>query len=452
MNFSQVHSAKSRWKNSLDAQAIIGKKRDGLRLTVNEIDWFCNGLASGEVSDAQAGAFAMAITINDMNNRELVALTEGMLNSGVTLDWDLPGPVLDKHSTGGVGDCTSLLLAPALAACGAFVPMVSGRGLGHTGGTLDKLDSITGYKTQVSTLNFKKIVKEVGCAIVSANDELAPADKRLYGIRDVTGTVENIALISSSILSKKLASGIDGLILDIKSGSGAVMQDLKASTSLAKRMVEIGQKSGCSTTAFITNMDQPLASCAGNSLEIMTAMNCLTMDKVDPRLLELTISLGGSLLKTAGISKSVRDGEKRIQNSIESGLAAETFGRMVSAMGGPSNFTERYKDLLPEAATIVEVHSQSVGFVSQIDVKKLGLAVVALGGGRKRQDDKLDLSVGLDQLVPLGQKVSMGSVLARVHGRDEGSVLKVSKDVARAYTISEAAPEKTENIISRIFK
>ena len=271
----------------MDAQAIIGKKRDGFSLNIDEINWFCNGLASGQVSDAQAGAFAMAITINDMNNDELTALTEGMLKSGSTLKWHLPGPVLDKHSTGGVGDCVSLILAPALAACGVFVPMVSGRGLGYTGGTLDKLDAITGYKTQVSTANFKKVVKEVGCAIVSASDEIAPADKRLYAIRDVTGTVENIALISSSILSKKLASGVEGLILDIKSGSGAVMPNLKAATSLAKRMVEIGQQSGCSTSAFITNMDQPLASSAGNALEVMTAMNCLTMDKVDLRLFEL---------------------------------------------------------------------------------------------------------------------------------------------------------------------
>ena len=436
----------------MDAQAIIGKKRDGFSLNIDEINWFCNGLASGQVSDAQAGAFAMAITINDMNNDELTALTDGMLKSGSTLTWDLPGPVLDKHSTGGVGDCVSLILAPALAASGAFVPMVSGRGLGYTGGTLDKLDAITGYKTQVSTANFKKVVKEVGCAIVSASDEIAPADKRLYAIRDVTGTVENIALISSSILSKKLASGVEGLILDIKSGSGAVMPNLKAATSLAKRMVEIGQQSGCSTSAFITNMDQPLASSAGNALEVMTAMNCLTMDKVDLRLFELTVSLGGSLLKNTGISKSVKDGEKIIRNSIESGLAVEKFGKMVAALGGPKNFIDRYKDLLPEAATIVEVKSQSAGYVSQIDVKKLGMVVVSLGGGRRQQDDKLDLSVGLDQFLPLGEKVSVGSVLARVHGRDEEAVLQVIKIVQQAYNISETAPEETKSIIRRINK
>ena len=264
--------------------------------------------------------------------------------------------------------------------------------------------------------------------------------------------MENIALISSSILSKKLASGVEGLILDIKSGSGAVMPNLKAATSLAKRMVEIGQQSGCSTSAFITNMDQPLASSAGNALEVMTAMDCLTMHKVDPRLFELTVSLGGSLLKNAEISKSVEDGEKMIRNSIESGLAVEKFGKMVGALGGARNFIDRYRDLLPEAATIVEVKSQSAGYVSQIDVKKLGMVVVSLGGGRQKQDDKLDLSVGLDQFLPLGEKVSVGSVLARVHGRDEEAVLQVIKIVQQAYNISETAPEETKSIIRRINK
>ena len=260
----------------MDAQTIIGKKRDLIDLSASELDWFCKGLASGIISDSQAGAFAMAITINGMNDEELVNLTTGMLNSGATLSWDLQGPVLDKHSTGGVGDCVSLLLAPALAACGAFVPMVSGRGLGHTGGTLDKLESISGYKTQISTQKFKKVVSEIGCAIVGASDDIAPADQRLYGIRDITGTVENVALITSSILSKKLASGLDGLVLDVKSGSGAVMKDFKSAISLAKKMVRIGRQSGCSTTALITNMDEPLAACAGNSLEVLATMDTLT--------------------------------------------------------------------------------------------------------------------------------------------------------------------------------
>ena len=436
----------------MDAQTIIGKKRDLIDLSASELDWFCKGLASGIISDSQAGAFAMAITINGMNDEELVNLTTGMLNSGSTLSWDLPGPVLDKHSTGGVGDCVSLLLAPALAACGAFVPMVSGRGLGHTGGTLDKLESISGYKTQISTQKFKKVVSEIGCAIVGASDDIAPADQRLYGIRDITGTVENVALITSSILSKKLASGLDGLVLDVKSGSGAVMKDFKSAISLAKKMVRIGRQSGCSTTALITNMDEPLAACAGNSLEVLATMDSLTMRRVDKRLFDLTISLGGALLKSSNVVDSLKGGENKIREAIEGGFAAEKFSQMVSALGGPRNLVERYRELLPEAATIVEVKSNFEGFVTEIDVRRLGLAVVSLGGGRVRQDDKLDLSVGLDQFLPLGSKVKPGTVLARVHGRDEASVLKASDEVRKAYRILEEYVDKKKMIIKRISK
>ena len=436
----------------MDAQTIIGRKRDSFALNVDEINWFCKGLASGIVSDAQAGAFAMAVTINGMNDLELVNLTLGMLNSGAILKWDLPGPILDKHSTGGVGDCVSLLLAPALASCGAFVPMVSGRGLGHTGGTLDKLEAITGYKTQISTQKFKKVVSDIGCAIVGASDDIAPADQRLYGIRDVTGTVGNVALITSSILSKKLASGLDGLVLDVKAGSGAVMKNVKMATSLATEMVRIGEQSGCSTTALITNMDEPLAACAGNSLEVLTAMDCLTMRRIDKRLFDLTISLGGSLLKSAQVVTTLKEGENKIRESMEGGFAAEKFAKMVSALGGPVNFLERYKDLLPEAATIVEVKSNLEGFVSEIDVRRLGLTVVSLGGGRMRQDDKLDLSVGLDKFLPLGSKVSLGAVLARVHGRDETSVLKAVEEVRSAYKISNKSIDGKKIIIKRISK
>ncbi|MGB8621259.1 MAG: thymidine phosphorylase, partial [Paracoccaceae bacterium] len=292
----------------MDARVIIAKLRDEERLNADEIRWFVKGLADGGVSDAQAGAFAMAALLNGLVKEERVALTTAMRDSGLVMEWDLSGPVLDKHSTGGIGDCVSLLLAPALAVCGAYVPMISGRGLGHTGGTLDKLEAIPGYRAEVSVERLRKITASIGCAIVGASSEIAPADKRLYAIRDVSGTVESVDLITASILSKKLAAGLEGLVLDVKVGSGAFMKDLDTAEDLAETLVETAKGAGCMTTALITDMSQPPVASVGNALEVIEVMETLTGTGVTPALWDLTCALGGELLALGGLAADAADG------------------------------------------------------------------------------------------------------------------------------------------------
>jgi len=285
----------------MNIAAILSKVRDGITLNREELQGFAQGLATGEVSDAQAGAFAMAVCVNGLSERECIELTLGMRDSGKVQKWNLPGPVLDKHSTGGIGDNVSLILAPALAACGAYVPLISGRGLGHTGGTLDKLESIPGYRTSISEDNFQKIVSDVGCAIVGAGEGIAPADKRLYAIRDITSTVESIDLITASILSKKLAAGLEGLVLDVKVGNGAFISDPADARKLGRSLVNGANGAGCKTAALLTDMEQPLAPVAGNSLEIKNALEFLCGSKDFPRLRAVTEGLGGQLLTLGGL-------------------------------------------------------------------------------------------------------------------------------------------------------
>ena len=321
-------------------QEIIVRKRDGDILTVGEIGQFIGGLTDGTVSHAQAAAFAMAVFFRDMTLNERVALTEAMRDSGTVLDWsDLDGPVVDKHSTGGVGDNTSLMLAPILAACGVYVPMISGRGLGHTGGTLDKFDSIPGYTTQPDNALFRKVTREVGCAIIGQTADLAPADKILYSIRDVTGTVENVSLITASILSKKLAAGLGALILDVKSGSGAFMPTLDRSRELAQSLVAVANGAGCRTGALITDMNEPLASAAGNALEMRNAVDFLTGAHRDARLEEVTLALCAAALELSGFKGNAR---VACDEALHSGKATEIFGRMVTMLGGPADFVERH--------------------------------------------------------------------------------------------------------------
>jgi thymidine phosphorylase len=294
--------------------------------TGEELAWFAQGLATGKVSDAQAGAFAMAVCLRGLGEVGRVALTRAMRDSGTVLHWDMPGPVLDKHSTGGIGDCVSLLLAPALAACGAYVPMISGRGLGHTGGTLDKLEAIPGFRTGLSEEQLRAQIADVRCAIVSASAEIAPADRRLYAIRDVTGTVESIDLITASILSKKLAAGLEGLVLDVKVGSGAFMKTMEKAQALARALVSTAHGAGCMTTALITDMSQPLATAAGNALEVIEVMETLTGTSVNEALWDLTAALGGEALALGGLAADARDGAARIDAVLEGGQAAEFFG------------------------------------------------------------------------------------------------------------------------------
>jgi thymidine phosphorylase len=419
---------------------ILQKVREGDLLSTIEINRFVKGLVSGEVSDAQAGAFAMAVCINGFSQQERIDLTLAMRDSGELQKWDLPGPVLDKHSTGGIGDNVSLILAPALAACGAYIPMISGRGLGHTGGTLDKLESIPGYKTSVSPASFRKIVTDVGCAIVSAGEGIAPADKRLYSIRDITSTVESIDLITASILSKKMAAGLDCLVLDVKVGNGAFIKNATDANKLARSLVDGSTGAGCRAAALLTDMNQPLAPVAGNSLEVKNAVELLTGRKDYRRLRVVTKSLGAQLLHLSGLCQDLKQGEEQIEQSIVNGSAVEKFAKMIFSLGGPADFIENYSNYLPSASCVYELKAEESGFISEINLRAIGQAVIELGGGRKQQSDLLDLSVGFDEIIEIGEVVKPGNTLCRIHGKDENAVHSVSKNIRSAFTIKNVQP------------
>ncbi|WP_323034594.1 thymidine phosphorylase [Pararhodobacter sp.] len=421
----------------MDARAVIESVRDG-QPTPAGMAWFARGLADGAVTDAQAGAFAMAALLKGLGEEARVALTLAMRDSGDVLAWDLPGPVLDKHSTGGVGDSISLLLAPALAECGAFVPMVSGRGLGHTGGTLDKLESIPGYLTETSEDRLRALMREVGCAIVSASGRIAPADKRLYAIRDVTGTVESVDLITASILSKKLAAGLGALVLDVKVGSGAFLPSVDQAQALAASLVKTANGAGCKTSALITDMDRPLALTAGNALEVLEVMDTLTGKAVSPRLIDLTCALCGEVLALAGLAMDAETGSDRIRETLTSGAAAARFERMVAAQGGPADFATRYADHLPKAPVIREVPAPHPGTIARIDTRAVGTAVVHLGGGRLKGGDPVDPRVGFSALAEPGAQVGPGAPLAMVHAKDDATADRAIAALQAAYHLGDA--------------
>ena len=433
----------------MDARGIIWKLRGKERLTGDEIAWFAKGLASGAVTDAQAGAFAMAACLNGLSTPERVALTLAMRDSGDVMRWDLPGPVVDKHSTGGLGDCTSLLLAPMLACMGVWNPMISGRGLGHTGGTLDKMEAIPGVATEVPEDRFRAIVAEIGCAIVSATGNLAPADKRLYAIRDVTSTVESIDLITASILSKKLAAGLDALVLDVKTGAAAFMPTHEDSRALARSLVDTANGAGCRTVALLTDMDQPLASAVGNAVEVAECMEILTGGPLDGPLAELTIDLCATLLLTCGAETDAAAARARLRDTLASGAAAERFGRMVAALGGPPDFIARWRERLPEAPVIRDVPAGTSGHVAAIDGRAMGMAVVRMGGGRLKGGDRVDPAVGLTRVARLGTKVAEGDPLFRLHARDMASAEAAREAVLAAITIG-AAPAPRPLVHERI--
>ena len=433
----------------ITARAVIAKLRQRQTPSRQELAWFAQGLADYTVSDAQAGAFAMAICLNSMGDVGRVALTIGMRDSGSVLSWDLDGPVLDKHSTGGVGDCVSLLLAPALAACGAYVPMISGRGLGHTGGTLDKLESIPGVSTQLTEDKFCEVVGKAGCAIVGATGSIAPADKRLYAVRDVTSTVESMDLITASILSKKLAGGLDGLVLDVKMGSGAFMKDMDTARTLAEALTKTANAAGCRTTAVISDMSQPLAPALGNALEVAEVMKVMTKTPKGP-LVDICAALGGVLLTNAGLAKEVQAGAEMIVKAIRDGRAAERFGQMIAAMGGPVEFTENWERFLPEATVIREVSASKSGFITAIDGEALGLSVVALGGGRTVESDRINPSVGYSDVVRLGVKVTKGQPLGVVHAVRGDKADAAEHALKDAITIGPAKPVVPNLIHERI--
>jgi thymidine phosphorylase len=424
----------------VDARAIIASLRDKKPLSGKEIGWFANGLADGSVTDSQAGAFAMATCLNGLSVDERTALTLAMRDSGDVIQWDLPGAVIDKHSTGGIGDCVSLLLAPALAALGAYVPMVSGRGLGHTGGTLDKLEAIPGLKTEVSEARFRQIVGNVGAAIVSATANIAPADKRLYAIRDVTGTVESIDLITASILSKKLAAGLECLVSDVKVGSGAFMKNIDDATALAQSLVTTANNAGCKTSALITDMNQPCTTSVGNALEVMEVMAALTGTAADTLLVRLTAELGGEVLSLAGMVADPQEGARQVAATFADGSAAERFARMVAELGGPTDFVERWRDRLPASPVVRDVMAGADGFVTGMDGQALGLAVVNLGGGRLRASDRIDPSVGLSNVALIGDAVSADTPIATVHAASEQAAAVAVEHVRTAYIIGDADP------------
>lgn len=431
-------------------QEIIRAKRDGETLDDDDIHGFVARLTDGRVTEGQAAAFAMAVFFRGLSIGERVALTQAMTRSGSILSWDLPGPILDKHSTGGVGDAVSLVLAPMIAACGGYVPMIAGRGLGHTGGTLDKLESIPGYDAMPGLERFRRVVGDAGCAIIGQTDEIAPADKRLYAIRDVTGTVESIDLITASILAKKLAAGLDGLVMDVKAGSGAFMSDLPAGRALARSIVDVANGAGCRTVALLTDMDAPLATVAGNGIEIAYAVEYLTGRRREARFDNVTMGLASEMLVLGGAAESRDAAIRRLEDVLASGQAAERFARMVASLGGPSDLIERTERILPQASVTRPVMPSRAGIVTEIATRELGLAVIGLGGGRTRPQDPIDHSVGLSGLSAPGETVGSDAPLAFVHARDETSADMAAAAVQAAYRIGSDAPATKEVIIGRI--
>ncbi|HET6868494.1 MAG TPA: thymidine phosphorylase [Solirubrobacteraceae bacterium] len=430
---------------------LIRRKRDGLELSEDEISQLVHGIADGSVTDAQVGALAMAIVWRGMSGAERVALTGAMTRSGDVLDWSdagLSGPVLDKHSTGGVGDKPSLILAPILAACGAFVPMISGRGLGHTGGTLDKLESIPGYDVTPDNERFREIVSSAGCAIVGQTARLAPADRRLYAIRDATGTVESIPLITGSILSKKLAAGLDALVMDVKTGSGAMMPSLDRARELAQTIVEVAVGNGLPTVALITDMNQVLGRTAGNAVEVRESIDHLTGAARDERMLEVTLALCAEVLVLGGLQPDLAQARAAAEQALSSGAAAERFGAMVAALGGPADLVDVPSRYLPEAPVVQPIEPSRPGTVSSIDVRAVGIAIVNLGGGRAREDDVVDHSVGLTEVAALGERVEPGGrPLALLHARDEESARRAADAIRAAYELGDPPAEAPGPVI-----
>jgi thymidine phosphorylase len=422
-------------------QEIIRKKRDGGVLTPDEIAEFIDGLTSERISEGQAAAFAMAVFFNGMVREETVALTRAMTESGNRLAWrDLDGPVVDKHSTGGIGDKVSLILAPVVAACGAYVPMISGRGLGHTGGTLDKLDSIPGYATAPDLDRLRTAVQAAGCAIIGQTEDLAPADRRLYAIRDVTATVESTPLIVASILSKKLAAGLDALVMDVKVGSGAFLPSLEAARSLARELVEVAQGAGLSCSALLTDMNQCLGRSAGNALEVREAIEVLTGQAVESHLREVTLALASELLALGGVVKEKAAADRAVMRALDSGAAAERFARMVAALGGPHDLLERPDRHLPRAPVRQAVWLDQAGVVATIDARTLGLAVVGLGGGRRRATDAIDPAVGLAEVRGIGETVGPDIPFAMVHAATADEAAAAAAMLRSAVSVVDATP------------
>jgi len=431
---------------------LIRKKRDGGEYTAEEIQELVGGITDGSVTDAQVGALAMAIVWRGMSGPERVALTGAMMRSGEVLRWDLDRPVLDKHSTGGVGDKVSLLLAPIVAACGGAVPMISGRGLGHTGGTLDKLESIPGYDVKPTPERFREVVAGTGCAIIGQTGALAPADKRLYAIRDSTGTVESLSLIVGSILSKKLAAGLDALVMDVKAGSGAFLPTYAETRELAAAIVEVARGNGLATSALLTDMNQVLGRTAGNAVEVLESIEVLTgSEDADPRLVDVTLALSAELLVLGGLQPDLNAARAAAKHALASGAAAEVFASMVTALGGPADLLEKPLDHLPQAPIARLVWSPRGGTITAIDVRAVGVAIVALGGGRTRETDPVDHAVGLTEVAALGERVGPDArPLAVLNARDESSFERGEAAIRAAFTVADGEVDPGPTVLEEV--
>ena len=429
-------------------QEIIRRKRDKKVLSKEEISLFVKGLTDGSFSDSQIAAMSMAILLNGMIPEEIVNLTEAMTTSGDTINWasvvdnDL---VCDKHSTGGVGDKTSIILAPILAACGLFVPMISGRGLGHTGGTLDKFDSIPGYNTQPDLDTFKKVVKDVGCAIIGQTENLAPADKKLYSIRDIVGTVESLPLITSSILSKKIASGLKTLVLDVKVGNGSFNSTIEIARDLSNSLVRVAQGAGLQCEAILTDMNQVLGKSAGHTLEILECANFLTNQEKDKRLETITYELTASILMMSQ-KLSKEDALKKINNVMSKGQAAEKFEKMVHALGGPSDILSSHEKHLEINAIKNDIFSTKSGWVQKIKTRDLGLILIELGGGRKKVIDKINFNVGYNNVLRVGDKIDPTQPLLTVYTESENDYENVREKIEECFIIADTEVHKLPQI------
>ncbi|MDH0612724.1 MULTISPECIES: thymidine phosphorylase [unclassified Agrobacterium] len=436
---------------SLIPQEIIRRKRDGLPLAPQEIAAFIEALSKDGISEGQVAAFAMAVFFRGMNRNEMVALTLAMRDSGDVLSWrDIGRPVADKHSTGGVGDNVSLMLAPIVAACGLAVPMISGRGLGHTGGTLDKLEAIPGYNVMPDEALFRRTVQLVGCAIIGQTGDLAPADKRLYAIRDVTATVDSIPLITASILSKKLAAGLETLVLDVKVGSGAFMQNVDDARTLARALVDVANGAGLPTTALITDMNQPLGDAAGNAVEIVNCLEFLAGRKAGTRLEKVVLSFAAEMLVQARKATTLEEGEALASAALSSGRAMEIFARMISALGGPSDFVGNATRYLPSAPVTLPVPAGRRGWLASCETRDLGMVVVELGGGRKKPSDIIDPAAGISAILPLGTEVEKGEPIAIVHAASREEAERAVKRIQGCYGIADAAPEVMAPVLERV--
>lgn len=433
-------------------QEVIRRKRDGRSLDREEIEAFVHGIADGAISEGQVAAFAMAVYFRGMTMDERVCLTRAMARSGEVLDWESMGvaPVVDKHSTGGVGDKVSLILGPLAAACGVRVPMISGRGLGHTGGTLDKLDAVPGYDTAPDTAVFARVVRQVGCAIIGQTRDLAPADRRLYAVRDVTATVESIDLITASILSKKLAAGLHGLVMDVKFGSGAFMADRDGARELARSIVTVARGAGVPATALLTDMNEVLGRSVGNGLEVLEAVDFLTRTEREPRLARVVMALGREMLLLAGEAVDPDRADARLNAALDSGAAAETFGRMIAALGGPVDFMEKAVGHIDVAPVTLPVYPALPGRLTGMDARQVGLALVEMRGGRTRADQAVDLGVGMDGFARVGDEVGPDNPLCTVFARDRDQADRAAQRIREAVAVGPDRPEPAPVVAERI--